>query len=57
MDALGDNIDDIFEFLNDMEPEDLLVISGCFEMIYKKFMIEEVWNKLEALERKCGIII
>jgi len=55
MDALGDNIDEIFDFLNGMEPEDLLVISGCFEDIYRKFMTEDVWDKLEALERKCGM--
>lgn len=55
MDALGEDIDEIFEFLNSMEPEDLLVISGCFENIYRKFTTEEVWNKLEVLEIKCGI--
>lgn len=55
MDALGEDIDEIFEFLNSMEPEDLLVISGCFENIYRKFMTDEVWDKLDALELKCGI--
>lgn len=55
MEALGDDIDEIFDFLNAMEPEDLLVISGCFEDIYRKFMTEDVWDGLEALEIKCGM--
>ncbi len=56
MDALGEDIDSILEYLSRMEIEDLVVISGCFEDIYRKFTTDEVWDTLEELEQKCRIM-
>lgn len=52
MEALGDDVDQILEYLNEMDVDDLDTISGCFEDIYGKFMTEEVWDALEKLENK-----
>lgn len=55
MDALGDDIEEILKYLNSMDVDDLIVISGCFEFLYKKFTTDEVWGALGKLEAKCGI--
>ena len=52
MEALGDDINAIFKYLNDMDVDDLETISGIFEDIYGKFMTDEVWDALEKLEEK-----
>ena len=52
MEALGDDISAIFEYLNDMDVDDLETISGIFEDIYGKFMTDDVWDALEILEEK-----
>lgn len=55
MDALGDDIEEILKYLDSMDVDDLMVISGCFEYLYKKFTTDEVWDALGKLEAKCGI--
>ena len=52
MEAFGDNVNEIIEYLNGMDVDDLDTIAGCFENIYGKFMTEEVWDALEKLEKK-----
>jgi hypothetical protein len=52
MEAFGDDVNEILDYLNEMDIDDLDEISGIFEDIYGKFMTEEVWNALEALEKK-----
>jgi predicted translin family RNA/ssDNA-binding protein len=57
MKSFGDDVGEILEYLNEMEIEDLEEISGCFECIYKKFTTEDVWDALEALEKKIDYVI
>jgi hypothetical protein len=52
MKALGNDVDEILEYFNEMETDDLELISGIFEDIYDKFMTEDVWNALKVLEKK-----
>ncbi len=52
MTALGEDIDEILAYLNGMAPEDLQIISGSFEDIYRKFTTDEVYKALEELESK-----
>lgn len=52
MELFGDDVSEIMEYLNSMDSESLIAISGCFEGIYRKFTTDEVWNALEALEQK-----
>lgn len=52
MAAFGDNVDEILKFLNELDIDDLDYISGCFENIYGKFMTDDVWDALGALEDK-----
>ena len=52
MEAFGDNVNEILDYLDEMDVDDLDVISGCFEDIYGKFMTDEVWDRLEKLENK-----
>ncbi len=52
MEALGEDVDEILAYLDEMDVDDLDTISGCFEDIYGKFMTEEVWDALEKLEDK-----
>lgn len=52
MEAFGDNEDEILAYLNKMKSEDLLIIFGCFEEIYKKFPTDEVYETLGELEDK-----
>jgi len=52
MELFGDDVSEIMEYLNSMDSESLIAISGCFEDIYRKFTTDEVWNALEALEQK-----
>lgn len=52
MEAFGDDVEEILAYLNEMETEDLAIISGCFEEIYGKFLTDEVYDALEELENK-----
>ena len=52
MEAFGEDVNEILEYLNSINEESLLAISGCFEDIYRKFTTDEVWDALEALEQK-----
>ena len=52
MEAFGDDIDEILEYFNSMDVDDLDTISGCFEDIYEKFMTDEVYDALGKLKEK-----
>lgn len=52
MKAFGDDVDEILEYLDNMDVKDLDFISGAFEYIYGKFTTEDVWDALEKLEQK-----
>ena len=52
MEAFGDDADEIIAYLDDMDVEDLDLISGCFEAIYGKFTTDEVYEVLGELEDK-----
>lgn len=52
MNALGNDIEEILSFLDELPVCDLEIISGCFEFIYDKFMTEEVYSALGILENK-----
>ena len=52
MEAFGDNVNEILDYLDEIDVDDLDVIAGCFEDIYGKFMTDEVWDRLEKLENK-----
>ena len=43
---------EILSFLDSLPVCDLLVISGCFESIYAKYMTEDVYEALGKLEEK-----
>ncbi len=52
MEALGEDVDAILAYLDKMALEDLKVISGCFESIYRRFMTDAVYEALGKLEDK-----
>lgn len=52
MEAFGDDESEIIAYLNQMEPEDIEVISGSFEDIYRKFPSDEMYDALGELEDK-----
>lgn len=52
MEAFGEDVNEILSYLAGMSEEDLKVISGCFEDIYRKFQTDDVFNALEDLESK-----
>jgi len=52
MEALGDDVDQILEYLDGMDVDAMDVIGGCFPEIYGKFMTDEVYDALGRLEEK-----
>lgn len=52
LEALGNDINEILKYLNNMDLKDLDRISGVFENIYEKFMTDEVYDALGELEDK-----
>lgn len=50
--ALGDNEQEIKDFLNSCDVSHLKYISEIFEDIYRKFPNDDMWNCLEFLETK-----
>ena len=52
MEAFGEDVTAIIEYLNTLEVDDLIVASSAFEDIYKKFMTDDVWKALGALEQR-----
>ncbi len=52
MEAFGDDVNEILEFLDEIDVYDLWLISGIFEDIYSRFTTDEVWDALERLENK-----
>lgn len=52
MEALGDDVNQILEYLDGMDVDDLDEIEGCFPEIYGKFMTEKVDEALGKLEEK-----
>lgn len=52
VEAFGEDEGEIIACLNEMEVEDLEIISGCFEEIYRKFPSDEMYDALGELEDK-----
>lgn len=52
MTAFGDDEDEILSYLDETEKEELEILSGCFEEIYKKFPTDRVYDALGELEDK-----
>lgn len=52
METFGDDVNEILKYLDELDIDDLVYISGCFENIYGKFMTEDVWDALGTLEDK-----
>ncbi len=50
--ALGDNEQEIKDFLNSCDVSALKYISEIFEDIYRKFTNDDMWDCLESLEKK-----
>ncbi len=49
---LGEDEETVLHRLNCLTQDDLYVVSGCFEDVYRKFTTEKVWDALEELEKK-----
>lgn len=52
LEAIGDNEEEIKEFLRNCDKEDLLYMSEFFENIYERFNNEDMWQFLETMEAK-----
>lgn len=52
LNALGDDENEIKNYLDSMNIHDLDYISGVFEDIYGKFMNDDMYNFLDSLENK-----
>ena len=52
MEAFGEDESEIIAYLNQMDPEDLEIISGSFEDIYRRFPSDEMYDALGELEDK-----
>lgn len=50
--ALGDNEQEIKDYLNSCDVSELKYISEIFEDIYRKFPNDDMWDFLEILEKK-----
>lgn len=55
LEALGDDEEEIKEFLRDCSKENLVYMSEFFENIYGKFTNDEMWDFLTEIENKAGI--
>lgn len=49
---LGKDEETVLNRLNCLTQDDLKIVSGCFEDVYRKFTTEKVWNALGELEKK-----
>ena len=52
VEALGDNVEDIIKYFNEIEVELVDYLTCIFDDIYGKFMTDYVWDELEKLEKK-----
>ena len=50
--AIGDNEEEIKEFLRNCSNEDLVYMSEIFEDIYERFNNEDMWQFLDELEQR-----
>ena len=55
MEALGDDEEEIKEYIKGCNDEDLLYFTELFEYIYEKFPSDEMWDFLDELEIKAGM--
>ena len=52
LEALGDDEEEIKEFLRNCCKEDLVYMSEFFENIYERFNNEDMWQFLEEMEQR-----
>lgn len=57
MNSFGNDVKEILAYLHEMDIEDLDIMRGCFEEIYGKFMSDDVYNELGALENKLDRVL
>ena len=55
LEAIGDDEEEIKEFLVECSREDLIYMSEFFESIYGRFMNEEMWKFLEEMEQRMKV--
>ena len=52
MEAVGDDREGMERYLDGMDADDLVIISGVFEDIYGKWTDDKMWHFLEKLSQK-----
>lgn len=55
IEALGDDEEEIKQFLRECNEEDLSYLCGIFEYIYEKFMNDDMYDFLDEMEIKAGL--
>lgn len=55
IEALGDDEEEIKQFLRECDEEDLSYLCGIFEYIYEKFMNDDMYDFLDEMEIKAGL--
>ena len=55
LEAIGDDEEEIKEFLVECSREDLNYMSEFFESIYGRFMNEEMWKFLEEIKQRMKV--
>ena len=55
LEALGDDEEEIKQFLRECNEEDLSYLCGIFEYIYEKFLNEDMYDFLDEMEVKAGL--
>lgn len=55
LEALGDDEEEIKQFLRECNEEDLSYLCGIFEYIYEKFMNDDMYDFLDEMEIKAGL--
>lgn len=55
VEALGDDEEEIKQFLRECNKEDLLYMSEIFEHIYEKFLNDDMYDFLDEMEIKAGM--
>lgn len=53
--ALGDDEEDIKNFLRECSKDDLFYLSEMFEYIYGKFLNDDMYDFLDEMEIKAGL--
>lgn len=55
IEALGDDEEEIKQFLRECNEEDLSYLCGIFEYIYEKFLNDDMYDFLDEMEVKAGL--